>query len=219
MSSLTAKPYVVTIKFSIKPERREEFLTLVKEKQRKTLSEEPAFLQFVVGEHVETKNMFYIHQQFIGLEGFDSHRNTPNFADWKVFKQSNPFTEGGEPVMDFYYGNHNLEKVAVRSAYCVHAVLCVKPELRDEFLDVARNGQKGSTELEPLCLQFVYGESTTEANKFILHQEYGGKEGGKEGFDAHTKSPPFKKFKEFVGKDPFTKQPVMTYYKSFCDEH
>jgi len=218
MPSLTTKPYAVNAKLSIKPERREEFLTLIKGNQRKTLSEEPASLQYVVGEDVETKNTFYIHEQFIGSEGFDAHRDTNHAAEWAEFKQSNPFEEGGEPIIEFYFGDHDLEKVAARSAYCIHVELCIKPEVREEFLDVIRNNQRGSTELEPLCLQYVYGESTSEANKFIFHEEYNGKEGGKEGFDAHTKAPHFKKWEEFVEKDPFTKEPIVHFFKSFCDE-
>ena len=79
-----------------------------------------------------------------------------------------------------------------------------------------RNNQKGSNENEPLCLQYVYGESTVEPNKFLFHEEYEGAEGGKEGFDAHAAAPHFKKWEEFVEKDPFTKAPVVNCFKSLC---
>merc|ERR1719512_60378 len=68
------KTYAVNLKFSIKPERREDFFTLIRDNQKKTLDLEPAALQYVVGEDVDTPNTFYIHEEFIGSEGFDAHR-------------------------------------------------------------------------------------------------------------------------------------------------
>ena len=216
MSSATTKPYAVNLKFTIKPERRDDFISLVKGCQKKTLDLEPASLQYVVGEDVEAPNTFYMHEQFIGAEGFDAHRDMPHAADWSTFKNSEPFIQGGEPAPEFYFGDHELEKAPIRSAYCVHVELCVKSEIRDEFLEVIRNNQKGSNENEPLCLQYVYGESTVEPNKILFHEEYKGAEGGKEGFDAHAAAPHFKKWEEFVEKDPFTKAPVVNFFKSLC---
>ena len=215
-SSITSKPYAVNLRFSVKPDRRDDFLSLIKDNQRKTLELEPASLQYVVGEDIHTPNTFYIHEQFIGSEGFDAHRDMAHAADWAKFKNSEPFTEGGDPVLDFYFGDHKPEVAPVRSAYCVHVELCVKPELRTEFLDVIQNNQKGSNQDEKLCLQYVFGESTTEPNKFIFHEEYTGADDGKEGFDAHTRSPHFKVWEDFVEKDPFTKEPVVNFFKSIC---
>jgi quinol monooxygenase YgiN len=200
----------------VKPERRDEFISLVKDNQRKTLELEPASLQYVVGEDTKTPNTFYMHEQFIGAEGLDAHREMPHAANWASFKSSDPFIEGGEPVIDFYFGDHTPEKAPIRSAYCVHVELCVKSELRDEFLDVIRNNQRGSNEDEQLCLQYVYGESTMEPNKFIFHEEYEGEDDGKEGFDAHTNSPHFEVWEEFVDKDPFSKEPVVNFFKLLC---
>lgn len=221
--SSSKKPYGVNLKFKIKQSRRKDFLTLIKDNQRKTLDLEPASLQYIVGEDVSDPNTFYIHEQFVGSDGFDAHRDMDHAADWDTFKNSNPFEgNGGEPTFTFYYGDHAIEKVPIRNAYCVHVELCIKPELRHEFLSVIENNQRGSTQDEPLCLQYVYGEDVSTANKFIFHEEYQ----GKEGFDAHCSSPHFAKWEEFVNKysgdsdatddedGPFTVPPVVHFFET-----
>jgi autoinducer 2-degrading protein len=213
-SSTSTKPYGVNVKLSIKPERREDFLTIVRKNQKQTLDLEPAALQYVVGEDVDSPNTFYIHEQFTGAEGFDAHRATPHNGEWAKFKESEPFADGGDPAIDFYYGDHEPEEVPIRPAFCLNVELCIKPEIREEFLEVIRNNEKGSNGKEPLCLQYVWGESTEEDNKFLFHEEYTGEDGGKEGFDAHTKAPHFKKWEEFVEKDPFTKEPVVYFFRT-----
>jgi len=215
----TKTVYAVNLKFSIKPERREDFFSLIKDNQKKTLDLEPAALQYVVGEDTETPNTFYIHEEFIGAEGFDAHRTMPHNANWAKFKDSNPFCEGGEPTLDFYYeySSDTLsspEKIPIRPAFGVHVELYVKPDFREEFLTVIENNQKGSNGEEPLCLQYVFGESTSEENKFVFHEEYDGADGGKEGFDAHTQTKHFVKWEEFVEKDPFTKAPVVNFFRT-----
>ena len=217
MSATALKPYAVNLKLSVKPERRDDFLSLVKDNQHKTTELEPENLQYVVGEDVDTPNTFYVHEQFLGQEGLDTHRNMPHNADWIKFKESNPFIEGGEPTTDFYFGEHEVEKIPSRPAFCVHVELCVKPDIRDEFLEVIRNNQRGSTQDETLCLQYVYGESSSEPNKFIFHEEYEGADGGKEGFDMHCQAPHFAKWEEFVEKDPFTKDPVVYFFKTLSE--
>ncbi len=211
------KTYAVNLKFSIKPERREDFFSLIRDNQRKTLDLEPASLQYVVGEDIDSPNTFYIHEQFIGAEGFDAHRDMPHAGDWAKFKNSDPFTKGGEPTLDFYYDDGESspqQKIPIRPAFGVHVELCIKPEVREEFLSVILNNQRGSNGEEPLCLQYVFGESTSEENKFVFHEEYDGEDGGKEGFDAHTKTKHFAKWEEFVEKDPFTKSPVVNFFRS-----
>lgn len=208
------KPYLVNLKFSIKPSRRQDFLTLIKDNQRKTLELEPASLQYTVGEDIKAPNTFYIHEQFIGSEGFEAHRAMAHAGDWAAFKNSKPFVDGGEPILDFYFGNHKIEKVPVRSAFGVHVEILIKPEVRAEFLEVIHNNQKGSLEKEPLCLQYVFGESASEENKFIFHEEYTGKDGGLEGFEAHKLTPHFKAWEDFVAKNPFTKPPVVDLFRT-----
>jgi len=215
------QPFAVNLKLKIKEERRKDFLSLIKNNQKETLDLEPASLQYVIGEDIDTSNTFYIHEEFIGINGFDVHSNMLHNADWVKFKNSNSFVKGGEPMLNFYYDDAfqfedvNPQKIPIRSAFCVHVELCIKPEERNEFLNVIAQNQKGSLETEPLCLQYVYGESLDEKNKFIFHEEYKGEDGGKQGFDAHAQTPHFKIWEDFVEKrDPFTKPPVVNFFRT-----
>jgi len=224
MSSIGLKPFAVNVKFSVKPDKRDDFLSLIKDIQKKTLPTEPAALQFVVGEDVNTPSTFYMHAQFVGEEGFKAHRDTPHSVKWQKFSSDALFSEGGgEPTFDFYFGTHKAEKIPIRSCFCVHVELCVKPELREEFLEVIRNHQKGSIntcisnneEDGPLCLQYVYGESKDEPNKFIFHEAYTVTDaGGKKGFEAHCATALFEKWQEFMEIDPFTEAPVVNNFKT-----
>lgn len=213
------KRYAVNLKFSIKDERRQDFLSLIKDNQQKTLNLEPDALQYVVGEDVDTKNTFYLHEEFIGAQGFDAHRAMPHAGDWALFKNSDPFQVGGEPILDFYYeysdiSSTEFQQIPIRPAFCVHVELCVKPEYREEFIQVILNNQRGSIQEEPLCLQYIFGESTNEENKFVFHEQYTGNDNGKEGFDAHMNTLHFRHWEKFVEKNPFTKPPVVNFFKT-----
>ncbi len=212
--------YAINLKCKVKPERRNDFLSLIQDNQQKTIQNEPLALQYVIGEDVNSENTFYIHEEFIGQHGFEEHRTMEHAKDWVVFKNSNPFEVGGEPVLDFYYEitddnvKTKMEQIPIRPAFCVHVELCIKPEIRNDFLQVILNNKRGSDNDEPLCLQYVFGESTKDVNKFIFHEQYSGKDGGKEGFDEHTKTLHFKVWEDFVDKDPFTKPPVVNFFKT-----
>lgn len=88
-------------KFTVKSNRRRDFLNLVKENQKKTLELEVDrdALQYTVGEDIHHPNTFYIHEQFQnGVHGFNAHRDTDHAKDWAFFKNSNPFEEGNRSL-------------------------------------------------------------------------------------------------------------------------
>jgi quinol monooxygenase YgiN len=76
----SGKPFALNIKVEIKPDRREQFLELIKIVQEQALSTEPGILQFVVGEDVETPNTFHLHEQYTSEEAYLAHTKTPHFA-------------------------------------------------------------------------------------------------------------------------------------------
>jgi quinol monooxygenase YgiN len=133
------------------------------------------------------------------------------FTEWEKFCDSGPF--GGEPILDFSQGTHDAETILLRPAFCLNVELCIKADVREEFLKVIQNNQDGSVK-EPLCFQYHYGESTTTPNSFYFHEQYGGAEDGKEGFDAHVVAPHFVVWEEFASTNPFTKPPVVSKYKT-----
>jgi len=219
--SSTSKPFALNVKFSIKPERRSEFLATIKDDQAQTMETEPAALQFVLGEDTSEENTFYLHEQYLGEDGFKAHCETPHFAKWKAFTETGPFAT--EPVIDFFQGTHEpqkRERVVISGSskdnivYCLNVELCIKPETRDEFLKVIENNAKGSNNDEPLCKQYDYGESTSAPNTFYFHEQYEGSDGGKEGFDAHAASPHFQIWETFADTEPFTKPPVVSFYRT-----
>jgi quinol monooxygenase YgiN len=222
VEGFSTKPYAVNLKFTVKEDRREDFMVLIRDNQRKTLELEPKALQYVVGEDVESPNTFFIHEQFIGKEGFEEHRATTHAKDWASFKNSDPFTANGAPSLVFFEcaveaDSAGLKQMPVRPAFCVHAELCIKPEVREEFLRVIENNAKGSNS-EDLCLQYSYGESEDTPNKFVFHEEFTGNEDGKEGFEAHATMPHFLAWEEFASTNPFTKPPVVDFYKTLPNE-
>lgn len=215
-STSTTKPFALNVKLAVKPERRSEFLSVIKTDRSRTMETEPAAMQFVLGEDANESNIFYLHEQYAGEEGFHAHTQTPHFAEWGAFVETNPFADGGEPVIDLFWGAHEPQKRGTASdpTYCLNVELCVKPERRDEFLKVIENNARGSNNDEPLCRQYDYGESTTTPNTFYFHEQYDGKDGGREGFDAHAASPHFQVWETFATTDPFTKPPIVSFYRT-----
>jgi quinol monooxygenase YgiN len=195
----------------VKESRRHDFLSLIQENQIRTLKDEPEALQYVIGEDVEEPNVFYIHEQFLTSQSFVVHRNTPHNAKWQTFKASDPFEK--DPVTNFYNGTHQPAIVPIRDAYCLNVQLCIDPKFRDDFLSVIANNAQGSNQ-EPLCLQYVWGEDCSEPNTFHFHEQYTGSEDGKEGFLMHTKMEHFYLWEKFASQNPFTKPPLVYFYKT-----
>lgn len=203
------KPFAVNLKFSIKDDRRADFLSLIQANQRKTLDLEAKSLQYVVGEDETAPNTFYLHEQFTSTEGFQEHRDMDHAADWAAFKATDPFVEGTTVEMDSYLLDHSTSACEPRKAFGVQVVLCIKPEVRDEFLKCIAANRDGSMK-EPLCYQYAYGESDTSPNRFIFHEEYA----GREGFEAHQQTPHFADWEIFAATDPFTEPPVVSLFES-----
>ena len=83
------------MRFTLKPERRDEFLREIAADQRGTMRDEPLARRMLVGEDVAAPNTFHLHEQFCrGREGFDAHLAAPHFQPWQRFVDSQPFTEG-----------------------------------------------------------------------------------------------------------------------------
>ena len=218
-NAMSSQPYIVNARFSIKPERKDEFLSIILDDKKKTLTDEPLAVNFAVGEDLSKPNTFYLHEEYLGEEGFEAHMKTPHFKPWAEFCDSSPWAEGGDPVPDFYFGTHSCEKVLIPSGpvFCVNAEYCVKPEFKDKFLKLILETQEACKKNEPLCLRFVYGENKSLLNSFHLHKVFTGGVDGKEGFDEHKKTEQYTKWETFSEKDPFTKTPIVGSYASLED--
>jgi autoinducer 2-degrading protein len=216
-NSKMARPYCLNVKLELRPDQRETFLKLIKEDQKQSIATEPGCLQFVVGEDTTTPNAFYLHEEYTNEAGFQAHTETPHFAKWNEFCETKPWSNNDGPVVDFYHGTHQVQTTwpMPAYAYCLNVDLYPKPEVRDEFLKVIAANKKGTDDNEPLCLQYVYGESTSVSNAFHFHEQYTGKEAGKEGFEAHAASPHFADWEAFASTgEPFSKPPVVSFFKT-----
>ena len=90
--------FCLNVKIVVKPERREDFLRCIRSNAAGTLANEPLNKAYVWGESTTTKNTFHFHEEFLGEEGFEAHRNAPHFKDWETFTKTDPFIEPPEVI-------------------------------------------------------------------------------------------------------------------------
>ena len=93
--------------------------------------------------------------------------------------------------------------------FCLNVQLCVKPERRDEFLECIKANRIGTLSNEPLAVTYLFGEDEKTPNTFHFFEQYQ----GREGFEAHTQTPHFADWEVFAGSDPFTSDPVVSFYE------
>ena len=167
--------YCVNLKCVVKPERTNDFLSLIRSNQYKTLQNEPNSLQYTVGVDDDTTT-FFLHEQFVNANGFEEHRKAPHNADWQNFKSTQPFL--GTPITFFYHSinQHSTgEKIPVPSKiqYCIDAQI--------KLFSTTDNNNNRNDILTPLfsretttsdLIQSVWGESIDDPNIILLHQEY-----------------------------------------------
>jgi autoinducer 2-degrading protein len=219
-SSSSLSAFALNIRLVVKPSRTDEFIALIQTNQRATLTTEPDALAYVFGKDVSEPNVFYIHEQFKSQQGFEHHKSTNHNQKYSAFRDTDPYDK--DPALDCYTileptattatlaTTTTTPRTAAQSTFCVHVEVCVKESRRSDFLQCIAQNQKGSRAQEPKCLQYVYGESVDQANRFVFYEEYT----DKEGFDAHTQTPHFAVWQEFVATEPFTTDPVVHFYET-----
>ena len=91
-----AAAYCLNVNLYVKPERRDEFLTCIRNNAAGTLSSEPAAIEYTWGESATEPNTFHFHEKYVDEAGFQAHTQTPHFAAWETFASSDPFTKPPE---------------------------------------------------------------------------------------------------------------------------
>ena len=94
------KKFSLNAKLSVKPDRRDEFLTVSRNLAKGTRSSEPLAIEFEYFESTSEPNIFYFYETYKGQKGFDAHTGTPHFATWEKFCATEPFS--APPVLQFY---------------------------------------------------------------------------------------------------------------------
>ena len=98
--SMRLDAYCLNVNLYIKPERRAEFLEVIKQNALGSRTTEPKCKLYVWGESTLTPNLFHFQEIYDDKEGFQQHQSSSHFAKWATFANSDPFTKPPE-VMFF----------------------------------------------------------------------------------------------------------------------
>ena len=98
--SLALDAYCLNVNLYIKPERRTEFLEVIKQNAKGSRTLEPKCKLYVWGESTTTANLFHFQEIYDDIDGFKAHTSSPHFAKWSSFASTNPFTK--EPEVFFF---------------------------------------------------------------------------------------------------------------------
>ena len=71
--------HVIVVKFTVRPERLDAFLPLMRENARRSLEEEPGCHQFDVAQHAERRNEIFLYELYDDAAAFDQHLHMPHF--------------------------------------------------------------------------------------------------------------------------------------------
>lgn len=201
----------LNVKFLVKPNFKESLLEVLADDAKKSRDTEPGCLQFLIGIDVNDPYTLYLHEQYKSQTDFDFHGTTPHLkAVLDFVNEEDPLVE--PMVGQVYKCQHSPVKIdnSKFPAFCLNVESCIKPEIREEFVDLMMSHQQNS-KVEPLCRQFDWGVSLEDPNAFYIHEEYE----GKEGFDAHESSSHFAKFLQFnKEKQPYSKPQVVQFYET-----
>mmetsp|Transcript_37926 Transcript_37926/g.77403 ORF Transcript_37926/g.77403 Transcript_37926/m.77403 type:complete len:235 (-) Transcript_37926:294-998(-) len=212
-SKVMSAPFAINVKFKVKPERRDEFLRIMKNNIKQTMTTEPNALQFLIGKDLDEEDVYFLHEEYKSRQDHaDPHSKTTYYEECMAFFATEPFAEPHQADEFALAHDPPAEKVPSREAVCLNVELCIKPEVREEFLKVIRNNKSGSDQ-EPLCLQYSWGESVHAPNSFYFHEQYV----GEEGIAAHNAAPHFKVWEDFASTNPFTKPPVVQKYETLLN--
>jgi quinol monooxygenase YgiN len=203
VAAFTASPqrsFAINAAFDVKPDRRDDFLKIIKS------DIEPKAIQSVLGQDVDDANRFYLHQEFESRDDYNGPATYKNEQGVPLF-ETDPFNIF--PVInDFELCHDGYDKrvTNVKGALCLNVEICIKPEVREEFLEVIANNKAGS-DAEPLCMQYSWGEAVHAFNTFHFHEQYK----GDEGLNAHFEGDHFKVWEKFASKDdsPFVRPPIV----------
>jgi len=103
------------VSFDVKPERRAEFLEVIRANEHDTLALEPLAESYRWGEDVNVSNRFHFHEAYRGgLKGFLAHLNSDHIAQWNAFEDTDPFTADPDgPHLYWKMDSSNLRSAAV----------------------------------------------------------------------------------------------------------
>lgn len=75
--------FVVTVKFTAKPESAEDFQAALLRQAANSRENEPGCLQFDVSVDPQQSHVFFLYEVYTDAAAFDAHRETPHFAQFR----------------------------------------------------------------------------------------------------------------------------------------
>ena len=102
-----------------------------------------------------------------------------------------------------------MSTTAFSGPIALNVKVSVKPERREDFLNVIQYDAEQTLLTEPGALQFTVGEDVESANVFYFHEQYK----TMKDVDFHKGTPHFQKWVEFQATDPFTEALTVDLYQ------
>jgi quinol monooxygenase YgiN len=211
VSIIMSGPVALNVKFVLKPTAsRADFLDALRVDRDETLATEPGSLLFVIGQDENDPHTIHLHEQYKSKSDLEYHNTTPHFKNFMEYISANDVCADENILIHEYHCQHSpVKHHKPREAYCLNVESCIKPEFRQEFLQLIKSHQEKSRH-EPKCLLFDWGESPETPNSFYMHEEYD----GMDGYKAHEASAHFETFMVFNQQEPYSKPQVVSFYKT-----
>merc|ERR1712157_696243 len=99
--------FCVNVRFTAKPDRREEMREMLQKNLTETLATEPLALAHAFGQSESDENTFHVHEEWEGRQGFELHISTPHVKKWFEFVATGPMAE--EQKVAFYFAPRDAE--------------------------------------------------------------------------------------------------------------
>ncbi|MBU2647012.1 antibiotic biosynthesis monooxygenase [bacterium] len=74
--------FALVVKLKIKPGSSETFISLIKENQRASLTNEKGCQNFIVMKNLEEEDTFHFYEEYDDLEAFKVHQNSDHFKKY-----------------------------------------------------------------------------------------------------------------------------------------
>jgi len=76
--------YAIWVSLKIKPERREQFLTVIEDDSICSVRDEPGCVRFDVLQDADDPDHYYFYEVYHDEAAFQAHTQTPHLARWRA---------------------------------------------------------------------------------------------------------------------------------------
>ncbi|MFD9697725.1 putative quinol monooxygenase [Lentzea sp. NPDC059081] len=84
--------YQFLVSFTVRPERRDDFVRVARRTARESLAHEPGSLRFEVIADEQDPDLFYLNEVYADLDAFTAHATGPYFGAF--FAEATEYAEG-----------------------------------------------------------------------------------------------------------------------------